>query len=433
MGSALAAWVAFLGKWRGRRQWEPFGFPDWGNLVGDAKRDGDKSWDPAGILLGSCWEMPAVLAVFQLRLLAERGYLRPGASVAITKIQIHRNDNETFISSAKPAGAWFSDLLDGQPPPDELSDGESSDDELSDGESSDEEDPEDEGSTKAPPPPGGAHPSTSLGSGATTTSISSRSTTVAIPATTLLTTTSQPAKETATTSPQLPVSDSSSSSLPPASSAPTSSQGGPVGSTSTQISSSSAIPTVSTSPIPVLSPGNPTTSTSVLSQSTDDAQTGGPTNVPQVDNAINPPDEGGSSTSSNPQRAGQIAGGTIAFIGLIFFAYPAPPPGKSRSPSSIMNQLMTAAYAAEDGAGYRNSAEAIDNYANEKQQFTAYRGESTERLTVPAAAQLRPPSIAARTETTDKTESTWKTWGVLAGSSRVSMPRNWWVDRYFRT
>ncbi|GAW17144.1 hypothetical protein ANO14919_065940 [Xylariales sp. No.14919] len=377
----------------------------------------------------------------------QRSRRAPGFRISV------RVDDGTKVDG--PAGGV---PVDGQPPPDELSDGESSDDELSDGESSDEEDSEDEGSTKAPPPPGGAHPSTSLGLGATTTSISSRSTTVAIPATTLLTTTSQPTKETATTSPQLPVSDSSSSSLPPASSDHTSSQGGPVVSTSAQISSSSAIPTASTSPIPVLSPGNPTTSTSVLSQSTDDGQLGGPTNVPQVDNAINPPDEGGSSASNNPQRAGQIAGGTIgsiAFIGLVFFAvwlwrrrrreanrlsirsndmqYPAPPPGKSRSPSSIMNQLMTAAYAAEDGANYRNSAEAFDNYANEKQQFTAYRGESTERLTVPAAAQLRPPSIAARTETTDKTESTWKTWGVLAGSSRVSMPRNWWVDRYFRT
>lgn len=108
-----------------------------------------------------------------------------------------------------------------------------------------------------------------------------------------------------------------------------------------------------------------------------------------------------------------------------------------------MNQLMTAAYAAEDGRmSYRDSREQIyDNYADEKQQgfggmgmgMGMHANESTERLAVPAAAQLRPPSIAARTETTNRTESTWKTWGVLAGNSRVSAPRNWWVDRYFRT
>lgn len=108
-------------------------------------------------------------------------------------------------------------------------------------------------------------------------------------------------------------------------------------------------------------------------------------------------------------------------------------PGKTRSPSSIMNQLMTAAYAAEDGQDYRNSNEIFDNYANEKQGFTAHENESTERLTVPPAAQLRHESIAARTETTNKTESTWKSWGVLAGPSRLSLPKNWWVDRYFRT
>ncbi|KAI0540609.1 hypothetical protein GGR58DRAFT_460289 [Xylaria digitata] len=416
------------------------------------------------------------------------GYLRPGADVAITKSRLIRTtmrasfrqrnrraprvrlsvraDEE--LKAGEPAG----DVpIDADPPSDgELPGDETSDDEFSDGESSDdEEDDDDEGQIKVPsppPPPKDGSPSTSLGPGNPTASASSRSTAITPPATTLLTTTSQPAKETATTSLQSLVSDSSSTGLPPASSALTSSQSIPATSTSAQQSpssstvSSSVVPIASTSPIPVLSPGNSITSTSGLPQSTSDGQLVSPTNVPQADNSINSPDESGSSTSSNSQRAGQIAGGTIgsiAFIGLIIFAiwmwrrrrsqanrlsrmsddmqyYTAPPQaaGKSRSPSSIMNQLMTAAYAAEDGGNYRNSEQNFDGYANEKQGFTAHEGESTERLTVPAAAQLRPPSIAARTETTNRTESTWKTWGVLAGSSRVSAPRNWWVDRYLR-
>ncbi|KAF2963992.1 hypothetical protein GQX73_g9588 [Xylaria multiplex] len=379
-----------------------------------------------------------------------------------------RADEE--LKAGEPAG----DVPVGaDPPSDELSGDETSDDEFSDGESSDddeeEEEDEDEGQVKVPappPPPKDAPSSTSLGPGNPTASASSRSTAITPPATTLLTTTSQPAKETATSSSQPLVSDSSSASLPTASSALTSSQSIPVMSTSAQQSPSSSLVSssvtsiTSTSPIPVLIPGTSITSTSGLSQSTSDGQLVSPTNIPQADNSISAPEESGSSTSSNSQRAGQIAGGTIggiAFIGLIIFAIwmwrrrrnqadrlsrmsddmqyyaaPAQAVGKSRSPSSIMNQLMTAAYAAEDGGNYRNSEQNFDGYANEKQRFTAHEGESTERLTPPAAAQLRPPSIAARTETTNRTESTWKTWGVLAGSSRVSAPRNWWVDRYLR-
>jgi len=105
-----------------------------------------------------------------------------------------------------------------------------------------------------------------------------------------------------------------------------------------------------------------------------------------------------------------------------------------------MNQLMTAAYATEDGNGYRNSREVFDTYADEKQQqqqqrgFMAHENESMQRLTIPRQSYMRPVSIAARTETTNKTESTWKTWGVLAGSSQPPhKPVHWWVDRYFKS
>ncbi|TGJ80221.1 hypothetical protein E0Z10_g8534 [Xylaria hypoxylon] len=348
--------------------------------------------------------------------------------------------------------------IDAELSADESSDGESSDDEFSDGELSDDEDSDDEGSVKVPSASSSAPLSTTLGPGTTTTPILSGSTTVANPATTLLTTTSQPSKATTTTSSQSEVSDVSSISLLPDSSAPTSSKSIPI--MSTLVPSSTVIPIASTSPIPVTIPGYATIPTSVLSQITSDGQFGDTTSVPQADTSVNPPDESGGSASNNSQRAGQIAGGTIggiAFIGLVIFAiwmwrrrrgeakrlsrlsddmqYPTTQPRglPSRTPSSIMNQLITAAYAAEDGANYRNSEQIFDNYANEKQGITTHKSESTERLTVPASAQLRPPSIAARTETTDRTESTWKTWGVLAGSSRVSVPRNWWVDRYLRT
>ncbi|KAI0189931.1 hypothetical protein EV127DRAFT_511963 [Xylaria flabelliformis] len=335
----------------------------------------------------------------------------------------------------------------GAPAEDELSDGESSDDEFSDkeiddGESSDEElddEPENEGGVGTPPPKDNTPPSTPVLPGTATSSVST------VPAPT----------QTVTTSP---------TDLPPASSTPVSSQSIPAMTTNTLSPSSSslpssAIPVVSPSATSVLNPDDLTTPTATASpQSTSNP----PLDVPQSSNAINPPDESTSSASNSSKKAGQIAGGTIggiAIVGLILLAiwlwrrrrnrdnrlsrmppddaqYMNPPlggPEKSRSPSSIMNQLMTAAYAAEEGRDYRDSNQIFDNYANEKQRFTAHENESMERLTVPQAAQLRHQSIAARTESTEKTESTWKTWGVLAGSSRVSQPRNWWVDRYFRT
>ncbi|KAI1734186.1 hypothetical protein F4680DRAFT_439157 [Xylaria scruposa] len=335
----------------------------------------------------------------------------------------------------------------GAPADDGLSDGETSDDEFSDnelddGESSDEEEtddePDNEGGVGTPPPKDNTPPSTPVLPG---TAMSSAS---MVPAPT----------QTATISP---------TDLPPVTSTLASSQSIPAMATNTLSPSSSlpssAIPVVSPSPTSVLNLDDLTTPTATASpQSTSNP----PLEVPQSSNAINPPNETTSGTSNSSQKAGQIAGGTIggiAFVGLLLLAiwlwrrrrnrdnrlstmlpddtpYMNPPlggPEKSRSPSSIMNQLMTAAYAAEEGRDYRDSNQMFDNYANEKQGFTSHANESMERLTAPPAAQLRHQSIAARTESTEKTESTWKTWGVLAGSSRVPQPRNWWVDRYFRT
>ncbi|KAI8950079.1 hypothetical protein F4801DRAFT_550920 [Xylaria longipes] len=340
--------------------------------------------------------------------------------------------------------------IDDESSADELSDDESSDDEFSDheldddGESSDKEEPGDGGGVGIPPPQNSTPPSTPVLTGTATSSISSQPTTAPDPTkATISQPNLPPASFTLTSSPSIPTMPTNTLTLPPSS-----------------LVSSSIIPTVSASAIPISDPEDLTTpTTTVLPQSTSDPLLGG---VPQSGSAIKPSDETRGSASNAPQRAGQIAGGTvggIAFVSLLLFAiwmwrrrrnrdnrlsrmlldstpYPNPPPGeleKTRSPSSIMNQLMTAAYAAEEGRDYRDSNQIFDNSANEKQGFTAHENESTERLTVPPAAQLRHQSIAARTETTDRTESTWKTWGVLAGTSRVSAPRNWWVDRYFRT
>ncbi|KAI0870244.1 hypothetical protein GGS24DRAFT_476064 [Hypoxylon argillaceum] len=359
----------------------------------------------------------------------------------------------------------------GVPVDDELSDDElTTDDEFSDEDISDDElsdDEEDPHHTPGTPPP------TSSEVGITTT-ISSQSIIVPVPttnaattttdtSTTPLLTTSKPAKETATASTTSPAT--TSSTLTSSRTIPVMTTNTLLAPTSTRLSSS-ATTTVSTSAAAVLNPGDLTTSTSVLSQSTSSTQAASSTGLSQPESSTNPIDEKGNSTSNNSQRAGQIAGGvigSIAFIGLALFAvwmwrrrrqrrnkhlsrmsempanetqYPAPQPrgpGPYRTPSSIMNQMMTAVYAAEDGRSYRDSSRIFDNYSNEKQASTAHENESTERLTMPSPVQLRPPSIAARTETTNRTESTWKTWGVLAGSSQLPAPRNWWVDRYLRT
>ncbi|KAI3322507.1 hypothetical protein HD806DRAFT_500253 [Xylariaceae sp. AK1471] len=368
----------------------------------------------------------------------------------------------SYIQRRKVSGFRISVRDDEKPQDGVPSDSKPLDDEPSDDELSADDDTDDEGEPDTPPPTTTTFPPSSLPLETTTTSISSQSmtptapsttqlTTPAAPATTLLTT-SKPPKETVTvtTSSKLAPSDTSSTSLPPT--------------TSTLSSPIINLPIASTSVLPVLNPTDRTSTTPVLPEITGDAS--------QSENTLSPSDDRTVGASHSSKRAGEIAGatvGSIALIAIIFFAIwmwrrrrnrdsahdasrtsgmPMPaddnmqyrhqqPRGHDteRSPSSIMNQLMTAAYAAEDGMGYRNSEQDFDHYAAaEKPRFVALENESMERLTVPAGAQLRHQSIAARTETTNRTESTWKTWGVLAGSSQPPPgPRNWWVDRYFRT
>ncbi|KAI1264588.1 hypothetical protein F5Y18DRAFT_74608 [Xylariaceae sp. FL1019] len=97
----------------------------------------------------------------------------------------------------------------------------------------------------------------------------------------------------------------------------------------------------------------------------------------------------------------------------------------TRSPSSIMNHLMRAAYAAEDGMGYNGNASDEKNVAG----FYANKNESTERLTFPPGAQLRHPSVSAQTETSNATESTWRTWG--ASGALHDLEGKGWTRRFF--
>ncbi|KAI0150551.1 hypothetical protein GGR57DRAFT_185846 [Xylariaceae sp. FL1272] len=96
-----------------------------------------------------------------------------------------------------------------------------------------------------------------------------------------------------------------------------------------------------------------------------------------------------------------------------------------RSPSSIMNYLMRAAYAAEDGMGYNGNASDEKSAAG----FYANKHESTERLTFPPGAQLRHPSVSARTETSNATEGTWRTWG--ASGALHDLEGKGWTRRFF--
>ncbi|KAI0402253.1 hypothetical protein F4802DRAFT_618100 [Xylaria palmicola] len=420
-------------------------------------------------------------------------------------------DDEDSSDDELSDGEVSDDTSDEELPGDgsELSDDEFSDAEISDDEPEDE--PEDDEKETGIPAPGNSAPSTTpLLPG--TTALSSPSTTVAAPATTLSTVTQSTKNTVPATTALDTASLTATTSLPPKETASTipSFDSSTIGSsqsisvTMTQslpVSSSSALPSLTTptsssGAIPVLNPSDLTTSSFVFPSTTSDAQLGGPTDEAQADNnAAQPPDGIGSSASST-QKAGQIAGGTVGGIALVGFFlvavwmwrrrknrdsnnrlsglpedisrlpgeqqydeaphYSAAPPllqlqqpAKTRSPSSIMNQLMTAAYAAEDGRdpGRRDSEQLFfgaGGYADEKQGgglgFTAHPNESSERLTAPPAAvrqsrhQSRHQSIAARTETTERSESTWKTWGVLAGSSRPPAgPKNWWVDRYLRS
>lgn len=127
-----------------------------------------------------------------------------------------------------------------------------------------------------------------------------------------------------------------------------------------------------------------------------------------------------------------------------------------RTQSRIMDDLMAAAYAAEDGSASQYGA-----FAEEKQQLNApahppqtrqpdapdprasnslyvnqlmsgfYKGARADGLAVPADARMPPPvapSVAGQTEATNTTESTWKTWGW----SQQKKPKETWVDKCIR-
>ncbi|KAI1780754.1 hypothetical protein F4818DRAFT_15457 [Hypoxylon cercidicola] len=137
------------------------------------------------------------------------------------------------------------------------------------------------------------------------------------------------------------------------------------------------------------------------------------------------------------------------------------PPGRTQS--GIMDDLMAAAYAAEDG-----NASQYGGFVDEKRQLGAsmyapqvsqpvpvrqsnapdprassnslyvnqlmsgfYKGARADGLAVPANARMPPPaapSVAGQTEVTTTTESTWKTWGW----SQPKKPKETWVDKCVR-
>ncbi|KAI0843608.1 hypothetical protein F5Y06DRAFT_7439 [Hypoxylon sp. FL0890] len=145
-------------------------------------------------------------------------------------------------------------------------------------------------------------------------------------------------------------------------------------------------------------------------------------------------------------------------------------PGSApKTQSKIMDDLMAAAYAAEDGNASQYGA-----YADEKRQPNAsvyapdpgqpapmrhsnwpdpqaptstgggtnslyvnqlltgfYKSPRTDGLAVPGNARMPPPaapSVAGQTEVTATTESTWRTWGW----SQEKKPKETWVDKCIR-
>ncbi|KAI1412307.1 hypothetical protein F5Y13DRAFT_45891 [Hypoxylon sp. FL1857] len=141
----------------------------------------------------------------------------------------------------------------------------------------------------------------------------------------------------------------------------------------------------------------------------------------------------------------------------------------AKTQSKIMDDLMAAAYAAEDGNASQYGA-----YVDEKRQPNGsvyapdpgqpepmrhpswpdpqapantgggtnslyvnqlmtgfYKGPRTDGLAVPSNARMPPPaapSVAGRTEVTATTESTWRTWGW----SQEKKPKETWVDKCIR-
>ncbi|KAI8958199.1 hypothetical protein F5Y11DRAFT_51534 [Daldinia sp. FL1419] len=128
--------------------------------------------------------------------------------------------------------------------------------------------------------------------------------------------------------------------------------------------------------------------------------------------------------------------------------------------SKIMDDLMAAAYAAEDGNASQygaymdekrrsNNSYAPSQRRSNPAQATAgpnrgsnslyvnqimsgfYKGRRVDGLTTPANARMPPPaapSVAGQTEVTATTESTWRTWGY----SQKKPPKESWVDKCIR-
>ncbi|KAI1084889.1 hypothetical protein F5B20DRAFT_224330 [Whalleya microplaca] len=138
----------------------------------------------------------------------------------------------------------------------------------------------------------------------------------------------------------------------------------------------------------------------------------------------------------------------------------------TKTESTIMDDLMAAAYAAEDG----NGQQTYDRYAVEKPKPNAtmypsakelpmpvqpsntkdptgggrgsdlyvsqvmsgfYKTPQTNVLTMPPNSRMPPRpalSVAAETEATNSTETTWRTWGV----SQDKKPKENWIDKYVR-
>ncbi|KAI0181729.1 hypothetical protein GGR52DRAFT_53396 [Hypoxylon sp. FL1284] len=133
------------------------------------------------------------------------------------------------------------------------------------------------------------------------------------------------------------------------------------------------------------------------------------------------------------------------------------PPGKTQS--KIMDDLMAAAYAAEDGSASQyggsineklQQQQYYDTHANAaraSQPFSMkssnslyldqlksgfYKGPRADGLAVPSNARMPPrpaPSVAGQTEVSATTESTWRTWGW---SQPKKQPKENWVDRCIR-
>ncbi|KAI1506752.1 hypothetical protein F5X99DRAFT_15195 [Biscogniauxia marginata] len=244
----------------------------------------------------------------------------------------------------------------------------------------------------------------------------------------------------------------------------------------TTIPEPSTTTTFSTSVIPALAQtAAPLTSTLALPQSsTTDRLVAEPTENSQNGQAQVAQSSGGGDISQ-PSQIGLGTSGAAVFLGIIFFIFwkfrrgrtqssssnknifsrllPSRPkkdpqedvrplnatnrPPDARTQSNIMDELMAAAYAAEDGQNTFGNPQQqqLDIHADEKQQSDPRAYLQTKALPLPLPLPLnarmpppRAPSVAAQTEMTSGTETTWRTWGV----SQEKKPTGSWLDKYVR-